>query len=113
MGSTIAEEIGVFGHRPSVLMDMLAGKRVDVDIEVRSYRRTFFGDCSPFYFETALQVCFIILNSEILAFNTSLNFSDTVSIILYYIYMTENGLVMFTKSYTQRLLFKSFFTRRS
>ncbi|KAG4999141.1 hypothetical protein JHK87_020213 [Glycine soja] len=30
MGPTIAGEIGVFGYRPSVLMDMLAGKRAEL-----------------------------------------------------------------------------------
>ncbi|XVE54136.1 hypothetical protein DITRI_Ditri03aG0056800 [Diplodiscus trichospermus] len=65
MGSTIAEEIGVFGHRPSVLMDMLAGKRVDIDIEVRAYRRTFYGDCSPFYLETALKLVYQLFTSNV------------------------------------------------
>ncbi|XP_022732545.1 zinc protease PQQL-like isoform X2 [Durio zibethinus] len=65
MGSTFAEEIGVFGHRPSVLMDMLAGKRVDIDIEVRAYRRTFYGDCSPFYLETALQLVYQLFTTNV------------------------------------------------
>jgi len=58
MGSTIAGEIGTFGYRPSVLMDMLAGKRAEVGIKVGAYMRTFSGDCSPSDLETALQVCF-------------------------------------------------------
>lgn len=57
MGSRIAEEVGIFGHRPTVLMDMLAGKRVDVNVDVGHYMRSFHGDCSPLYLETALQVC--------------------------------------------------------
>lgn len=58
MGSTIAGEIGVFGYKPSVLMDMLAGKRAEVGTKVGAYMRTFSGDCSPSDLETALQVCF-------------------------------------------------------
>lgn len=89
MGSTIAEEIGMYGHRPSVLMDMLAGKRVDVDVEVRSYKRSFYGDCSPFYLETAFQVCFIrCLTVKLLVFSSFclLNFNIIWSII--YVVMT-------------------------
>lgn len=56
MGSTIAGEIGTFGYRPSVLMDMLAGKRAEVGTKVGAYMRTFSGDCSPSDLETALQV---------------------------------------------------------
>lgn len=56
MGSTIAGEIGIFGYRPSVLMDMLAGKRAEVGTKLGAYMRTFSGDCSPSDLETALQV---------------------------------------------------------
>lgn len=58
MGSTISGEIGIFGYKPSVLMDMLAGKRAEVSTKVGAYMRTFSGDCSPTDLETALQVCF-------------------------------------------------------
>lgn len=57
MGPTIAGEIGVFGHRPSVLSDMLAGKRAEVGTSLGAYMRSFSGDCSPSDLETALQVC--------------------------------------------------------
>lgn len=56
MASTIANDIGVFGHKPSVLSDMLAGKRVEGVTKVGAYMRTFSGDCSPSDLETALQV---------------------------------------------------------
>jgi len=56
MGSTIAGEIGIFGYKPSVLMDMLAGKRVEVSARLGPYMRTFSCDCSPTDLETALQV---------------------------------------------------------
>jgi len=56
MRPTIAGEIGVFGYRPFVLMDMLAGKRAEVGTKIGAYMRTFYGDCSPSDLETALQV---------------------------------------------------------
>ncbi|CAA0814299.1 Insulinase (Peptidase family M16) protein [Striga hermonthica] len=58
MGSTIAGEIGVFGHRPSVLSDMLAGKRAEVGTSLGAYMRSFSGDCSPSDLETALQLVY-------------------------------------------------------
>ncbi|XP_071721497.1 zinc protease PQQL-like isoform X2 [Rutidosis leptorrhynchoides] len=58
MGSTIAGEIGVFGYRPSVLMDMLAGKRAEIGTKLGAYMRTFYGDCSPTDLETALQLVY-------------------------------------------------------
>ena len=60
MGPTIAGEIGVYGYRPSVLMDMLAGKRAEVGNKIGAYMRTFSGDCSPTDLETGLQVCIMI-----------------------------------------------------
>lgn len=56
MGSTIAGEIGAFGHKPSVLSDLLAGKRAEVGTKVGAYMRTFSGDCSPTDLDAALQV---------------------------------------------------------
>ena len=56
MGSTIAGEIGVFGYRPSVMLEMIAGKRAEIGTELGAYMRTFYGDCSPTDLETALQV---------------------------------------------------------
>ncbi|XP_057765310.1 zinc protease PQQL-like isoform X1 [Salvia miltiorrhiza] len=58
MGPTIAGEIGVFGHRPSVLADMLAGKRAEVGTSLGAYMRSFSGDCSPSDLETALQLVY-------------------------------------------------------
>lgn len=56
MGSTIAGEVGAFGHKPSVLLDLLAGKRAEVGTKVGAYMRTFSGDCSPTDLDAALQV---------------------------------------------------------
>ncbi|KAJ8766724.1 hypothetical protein K2173_005335 [Erythroxylum novogranatense] len=65
MGSTIAGEIGVFGYRPSVLMDMLAGKRVEVGTKIGAYMRTFSGDCSPSDLETALQLVYQLFTTNL------------------------------------------------
>lgn len=56
MGQTFAGQIGIFGHRPSVLVDMIAGKRAEVGTELETYMRSFSGNCSPSDLETALQV---------------------------------------------------------
>ncbi|XP_052199575.1 zinc protease PQQL-like isoform X2 [Diospyros lotus] len=65
MGSTIAGEIGVFGHRPSVLMDVLAGKRAEVGTKLGAYMRTFSGDCSPSDLETALQLVYQLFITDV------------------------------------------------
>ncbi|RWR72552.1 zinc protease PQQL-like protein isoform X1 [Cinnamomum micranthum f. kanehirae] len=65
MGTTIAGEIGVFGYRPSVLMDMLAGKRAEVGTKIGAYMRTFSGDCSPSDLETALQLVYQLFTTNV------------------------------------------------
>ncbi|KAG5155739.1 hypothetical protein JHK82_013708 [Glycine max] len=65
MGPTIAGEIGVFGYRPSVLMDMLAGKRAEVGTKIGAYMRTFYGDCSPSDLETALQLVYQLFTTNL------------------------------------------------
>ncbi|KAF1862164.1 hypothetical protein Lal_00026687 [Lupinus albus] len=65
MGPTIAGEIGVFGYRPSVLMDILAGKRAEVGTEVGAYMRTFSGGCSPSDMETALQLVYQLFTTNL------------------------------------------------
>ncbi|XP_047310984.1 zinc protease PQQL-like [Impatiens glandulifera] len=66
MGSSIAGEIGIFGYRPSVLMDMLAGKRAEVGTKIGAYTRSFSADCSPSDLETALQLVYqlFVVNVE-------------------------------------------------
>ncbi|KAL5699599.1 hypothetical protein ACHQM5_030479 [Ranunculus cassubicifolius] len=66
MASTIAEEIGIFGYKPSVLMDMLAGKRAEVDIDVDTYTRSFSGNCSPTDLETALQLVYQLFTNNVI-----------------------------------------------
>ncbi|XP_039116038.1 zinc protease PQQL-like isoform X1 [Dioscorea cayenensis subsp. rotundata] len=65
MGSTISGEIGVFGYKPSVLMDMLAGKRAEVSTKVGAYMRTFSGDCSPSDLETAFQLVYQLFTTNV------------------------------------------------
>ncbi|XP_061994559.1 zinc protease PQQL-like isoform X2 [Rosa rugosa] len=65
MGPTIAGEIGVYGYRPSVLMDMLAGKRSEVSTKLGAYTRTFAGDCSPSDLETALQLVYQLFTTNV------------------------------------------------
>ncbi|KAI3868227.1 hypothetical protein MKW92_045537 [Papaver armeniacum] len=65
MGSTIAGEIGVFGYKPSVLMDMLAGKRAEVSTRISAYMRSFSGDCSPSDLETALQLVYQLFTTSV------------------------------------------------
>ncbi|KAG0557873.1 hypothetical protein KC19_11G163400 [Ceratodon purpureus] len=65
MGSTIAGEIGAFGHKPSILSDLLAGKRAEVGTKVGAYMRTFSGDCSPTDLDAALQLVYQLFVSEV------------------------------------------------
>ncbi|KAL2501004.1 Insulinase (Peptidase family M16) protein [Forsythia ovata] len=65
MGLTIAGEIGVFGYRPSMLMDMLAGKRAEVGTKLGAYMRSFSGDCSPSDLETALQLVYQLFTTNL------------------------------------------------
>ncbi|KAI4380729.1 hypothetical protein MLD38_006890 [Melastoma candidum] len=65
MGSTIAGEIGIFGYSPSVLIEMLAGKRTEVGTKLGAYMRNFSGDCSPADLETALQLVFQLFTTNV------------------------------------------------
>ncbi|KAK9266627.1 hypothetical protein L1049_003579 [Liquidambar formosana] len=65
MSSTISGEIGVFGYRPSMLMDMLAGKRAEVGFKIGAYMRTFSGDCSPSDLEIALQLVYQLFTTNV------------------------------------------------
>ncbi|GLJ23437.1 hypothetical protein SUGI_0443600 [Cryptomeria japonica] len=73
MGTTIAGEIGMFGYKPSVLMDMLAGKRAEVGTKVGAYMRTFSGDCSPSDLETALQLVYQLFVTSVVPGDEEVN----------------------------------------
>ena len=56
MGRSIAAEIGQFGHKPTVLAELLAGKYVSGRTTLGYYTRSFQGDCAKADLEAALQV---------------------------------------------------------
>ncbi|GFR46296.1 hypothetical protein Agub_g7852, partial [Astrephomene gubernaculifera] len=47
LSGTLAGHLGVFGHRPDVLGDILAGRRVDLELAEGAYYRTLRGLQSP------------------------------------------------------------------
>ncbi|KIY91688.1 hypothetical protein MNEG_16276 [Monoraphidium neglectum] len=47
MAHLLAGELGVYGHRPQVLNDILAGKRIDLSVSASAYSRAFKGSASP------------------------------------------------------------------
>ncbi|VFQ63017.1 unnamed protein product [Cuscuta campestris] len=65
MSSTIAGEVGAFGYRPSILTEMLAGKRAQVSTELGTYTRTVYGDCSPSDLKTALQLVYQLFTTKV------------------------------------------------
>ncbi|GJP47352.1 hypothetical protein CLOM_g6553 [Closterium sp. NIES-68] len=67
MAQTIAGEVGIFGHPPAVMAELLAGKRVEVGGKLSSYMRVFSGECSPDDLETALQLVYQLFTCRITA----------------------------------------------
>ncbi|XP_039071636.1 zinc protease PQQL-like isoform X2 [Hibiscus syriacus] len=53
-------------YKSSVLMEMLAGKRVEVGTKLGAYMRTFSGDCSPSDLETALQLVYQLFTMNVI-----------------------------------------------
>lgn len=43
MAVTVAEELGIFGIKPSKAMDMLTGKRVNLSLSIDAYDRVVRG----------------------------------------------------------------------
>eukprot|EP00892_Ulva_mutabilis_P009176 jgi/Ulvmu1/6630/UM003_0268.1 len=56
LACTLAEEMGMFGFKPHVLMDVLAGKRASVAASLSTFWRMLSGDISPLDLETAMQL---------------------------------------------------------
>ncbi|KAK3250341.1 hypothetical protein CYMTET_40280 [Cymbomonas tetramitiformis] len=52
----LATELGVFGYKPEVLSEIMAGKRVNVSCSIGAFKRSFSGDQSPLDLESALQL---------------------------------------------------------
>lgn len=65
MAQVLAGEVGIYGHPPSVLSDMLAGKRADVAARLSAYTRTFSADCSPADLETGLQLVYQLFATRV------------------------------------------------
>lgn len=54
MSVTVAEELGIFGVKPSKAMDMLTGKRVSLGLTIEAYHREV---CALTLVEQALAGC--------------------------------------------------------
>eukprot|EP00951_Prasinocladus_malaysianus_P045799 scaffold618240_cov17-Prasinocladus_malaysianus.AAC.1 len=64
LASVIAGELGIFGHKPAVANDILAGKRVEIKPSEGAFWRSFSGDQSPEDIETALQLVYQLFTSR-------------------------------------------------
>lgn len=71
--NVVAGELGMFGLRPEVMSDVLAGKRVDVSVGESAYWRTFGGDQSPEDLETALQLVYRLFTETVEPVETRLD----------------------------------------
>lgn len=56
MASSLADEIGKYGHKPSILAEMIADKLVHGDVALGYYTRSFEAESTTVDLETALQV---------------------------------------------------------
>jgi hypothetical protein len=81
LASVIAGELGVFGVRPAVASDILAGKRVEIKPAEGAFWRSFSGDQSPEDLETALQLVYKLFTSRYVVDGSARLFPspDTVS----------------------------------
>lgn len=52
----IQAQVGPYGHKPSVLSELLKGKRVEMEASESAYSRSVRGELSPVHLETALQL---------------------------------------------------------
>lgn len=53
-------QIGVFGLKPELLSDVLAGKRCNIAAKLNAYKRSFGGEQSPIDLEEALQLIYLL-----------------------------------------------------
>lgn len=63
--NTIASELGMYGVKPEVLHDIMAGKRCDMSAKTATYSRRVDGDTSPVDIETSLQLLHILFTSDV------------------------------------------------
>jgi hypothetical protein len=64
---TLAEEMGVFGCKPNVMDDILAGKRVCIRSSIAAFWRTIGGEVSPLDMHIAMQMIYKLFTSEVCA----------------------------------------------
>lgn len=75
----LAEEMGMFGFKPHVLMDVLAGRRASVAASVSSFWRLLSGDLSPLDLETAMQLIHKLFTTEVLPCHSYMHACATAS----------------------------------
>ena len=63
--NTIASELGMYGTKPEVLYDVLAGKRYEMSAKTGTYNRRVDGDTSPVDIETAMQLIHLLFTSDV------------------------------------------------
>jgi zinc protease len=59
----VASHMGIFGIRPALLNDFLAGTRLDVATSEGAYSRTFKAALSPEDLETAMQLLHLLFTT--------------------------------------------------
>uniref|UniRef100_A0A7S0SIB4 Peptidase M16 C-terminal domain-containing protein n=1 Tax=Mantoniella antarctica TaxID=81844 RepID=A0A7S0SIB4_9CHLO len=63
--NTIASELGMYGFKPEVLHDIMAGKRCEMSAKTGTYTRRVDGDTSPTDIESGLQLLHILFTSDV------------------------------------------------
>ena len=61
----VARELGVFGYRPEVFSDAMAGKRVEVVPNIGTYKRSIVGETSPDHIDVLLQCTHLIFSNNV------------------------------------------------
>ena len=64
--NTIASELGMYGVKPEVLHDIMAGKRCEMAAKTGTYYRRVDGDTSPTDIESGLQLLHILFTSDVM-----------------------------------------------
>jgi hypothetical protein len=65
LACTLAEEMGVYGFKPNVLDDILAGKRVAMTTALSAFWRRLNADLSPLDVEAAMQMVYKLFTTEV------------------------------------------------
>eukprot|EP01025_Chloroclados_australasicus_P009149 TRINITY_DN13521_c0_g1_i3.p1 TRINITY_DN13521_c0_g1~~TRINITY_DN13521_c0_g1_i3.p1 ORF type:complete len:1012 (-),score=156.71 TRINITY_DN13521_c0_g1_i3:256-3291(-) len=72
-GVLIASELGMYGFKPHILSDIVAGKRADVRVSESAYWRAIKGDQSPDDLETTFQMLYLLFTHEVQLVEKELN----------------------------------------